>query len=234
MSAQLPDRPAAKPQSLTSAIAEHVTTGMTIATGLVGSMVEALQVQAQYGLPAAASSFAVKVGLMLHGEIEISRLKNLAEELKTEVNRLRADVKLKGTLVDFADERNLREFFFRVGDVLEARDEQKAELLKRVALMGLIQCEDTEVEARNMRYAIKILEPEDIDLLRRMISSATPRLEPHVNQARMSVNAPTPVPTSEARLVAAGILSSSSLVVGRGYDVTSFGQKFFKLLIEVG
>lgn len=161
------------------------------------------------GAPGAATLFVTRVGFMLHTQHHIDKLSGLLSDLRKQITILRE----AGTLIDSHDERTLWVLFERIEAFLEVRNVSKAELLRRVALGGLIQRDVDAIKERDFGYVVSILEPEDIQTLhecKRVFDEVEERLgrprQRGPDGLEPTSRLPEGLEISSARLVAAGLV----------------------------
>lgn len=109
------------------------------------------------GVWPAAALFFTRIAMLYSTERTQRRI---VEAIK-EVKRLDA-------IRTFASDDDLLEVLGRVEDYLQATEENKASILRRVVLRGLIPSQSNIREERDFRCAIRAIEAEDVDLLRKM------------------------------------------------------------------
>lgn len=226
--------------AMSQSSATYIRPSLIAASTLVANLLSAIGVTISPGSLPNIGVFIMKVIVFLHGQKKIERLSNLVNDLKKQAQNARE----QGTLlIDFNNPQNLENLFWKIEDFIEARDESKTDLLRRVAIHGLIKTDIDESQERDFRYAIKVVEIDDIDLMSEMQKIVAGE-RPTIYRDGSAIADPHLIRREEisdfshagmARLKSAGLLIEENVTVGDGkieawYEVTSFGKSFMEYL----
>lgn len=207
----------------------------SLAAGCAVKLLEYLALPPEARTWAATTAFIGNVALLAHSEYKLNRLEDMTSKIEAEITRLRE----RGGVVEFKTESSLEALYTLIWKVVDAKSNQKAELLGRVVLNGLIPMDDAEVERRDIQRAIDIVEPQDIEMLREYIAA-----EDSFNNDKSNSKHVTKVktvifkeheerwkaPTSNARLFSAALIDLEPNWGGRQVTVTDLGRKFLPFL----
>lgn len=225
--------------SLSQQTADAVKAAIQFAAETVEALLLAVHSAHFVGTGGAATLFVTRIAMLHHDKTSMQRLKDLVAELQQEVEKLRKF----GTFKDLTDDESLLNLLGKIEDYLDARDQNKADILRRVVVKGLIPVGADAEQEKNFRYAIRVLETEDVALLLRMKGL---RLEHEEDQERnpnivieggigvrpfdpdaMFLNElPQNSTFSLARLQVAGLLVPDPRWARPAYEVTSAGWEF--------
>src|SRR5258706_1175002 len=146
---------------LLSSITSSVKTCAEAAAGFGAELLSCLGAVEFIGVPGAATLFVTRIGFQLHTQHHIDKLKKVVGDMTKQIETLRKN----GSLIDPHDEGNLWTLFDRIEAFLRARNSAKSDLLRRVALHGLIRRDANEIRERDFAYVMEIIEAEDIQTL---------------------------------------------------------------------
>ena len=210
----------------------HIAAATATAGTAIAELLAMVDPKWKYAVPALALSFITKLGLVYSSERELGRLKRLVHALQASIDSIREH----GALISLSNPQNLETLFWKIEDCLEARDELKADLLGRVAKNGLIQSEFSDAQERDFRFAVRIIEAEDIPVLRKLQTMVIKEEETGVpgseqNELKiMKHDAKDLSAFSIARLESAGLVSSESAYGGEILILNSNCETFLKYL----
>lgn len=220
----------------------NIRPSLIAASTLVGNLLLAISAPISPGSFPSIGVFIMKIIVFLHGQKKMERLSTLVNDLKERAQYARE----QGTLIDFNNSQNLENLFWKIEDFIEARDERKADLLRRVAICGLIKTDVAESQERDFRYAIRLLEIEDIELLKNVVELT--------KQSRPVIGEDGTIPTlidpeiilrtemermvyfnhfRIARIVSTGLVISETRWDGLVFRVTDSGKSFIDYLKRI-
>jgi hypothetical protein len=228
-------------KSLWDSIKNGMALGTQLGATLFSELISLIGNAQLVGTPSAFTVAALKIGLEFHDAISQERLRALIDTLRAEMGKIRE----KGALIDMTDQRNQWRFVDAMEDYLRARSDNKLDLLRRIALNGLIKTDVSDEKQRNYRFVVGVLEMEDLDVLMAMtdLSEGGPR--PRINADR---SVPTFVDPGEiqrgelpsatgysiGRLLHTGLVEYQSTADGLILRITREGIDFLRYLKDIG